>query len=420
MTTARTRKTAEPKPAAQPDDAITADDGVAEDADPTWAKLAAPFDAKWIEKLPKVLNRQDQRKGRCAEDSDEGRYVSADGHFCGGWHSRAVHLDYVGHAGITMRLNAVVGPAGWKLEPVARDERGLPVLGDRGPFWCRLTITTPDGEEASHEDVADNYGGRQEAWGDALRRCAMRFGVGTYLWAKSEHAAELAQHKDPDPLEQKQAAEHVLATALKHAPTLTPEQFDAAPVDPALLDVEVDTATGRVKLRVALEQVRSGIVIRAQQPAQEPARTETPAPAPEAAQEPASAPQEAQDPAAEAPAQQPAGETPQEAAYDLAREAIASRDAELIRTLYRGLDEELAAIDVLPVLGDDDLHTLGVPAGTERVVLGALLMAAGRYVTEQGIAVRDPEPERAFTGPAPTSDADDPWADGSASGRPRQ
>lgn len=408
MTTARTRKTAAAQPA--DDDSITAADGIAEGADPAWAALAAPFDAKWIEKLPKVLNRQDQRKGRCAADSDEGRYVSADGHYCNGWHARAVHLDYVGHAGITMRLNAAVGPAGWKLEPVARTPEGLPIVPDRGPFWCRLTITTPDGQQASHEDVADNYNGKQEAWGDALRRCAMRFGVGTYLWAKSEHAAELAQHKDPDPLEQQQAAEHVLATALKHAGTLTVEQFDAAPVDPALLDVEVNTQAGKVSLRAALEQIRSGIHVRTQQAAQQPQRTETSAPAPEAAQQPASAPQEAQQPAAE----EQQGETPQDVAYDLAREALGCRDAELLRTFYREAGDELRAIDVLPVLGDDDLATLGAQ-GANVIVLGALLMAAGKYVTDNGIAIRDPEPERAFDGPAPAGPVDDPWADGSGS-----
>lgn len=413
MTAAKTRKTTAPAEA----EGIIADDGVrtGEDVDPAWAALAAPFDAKWVEKLPKVLNRQDQRKGRCLADSDEGRYVSADGHYCGGWHSRAVHLDYIGHAGITMRLNAVVGPQGWKLEPVARDERGLPAMGDRGPFWCRLTITTPDGAEASHEDLADNYGGRQEAWGDALRRCAMRFGVGTYLWAKSEHAAELAQHKDPDPLEQQGAAEHVLTTALRHAGTLTVEQFDAAPVDPALLDVEVNTQGGRVTLRAALEGIRSGIYVRQQQAAQQsqqqPAPAESPAPAPEAAQQAPSAPQEPQ---------RPTGETLQEAAYDVAREALGSRDAELIRTMFRGLDDDLARVDVLPVIGDDDRHTLGIPATATVVMLGALLMAAGKYVAGHGIAVRDPEPEQAFDGPAPASDVDDPWADGSgtAAGSP--
>lgn len=161
-----------------------------------WQDLAAPFPQEDLERLPKPLFRDDRDKGRC-EDTPKGRAYSADGHFCGGWHSRSVHLTYVGHAGITTRLNDVLGPGGWDFQPMARTQAGLPLI-ERGEFWATLTITV-DGQAVSKSDLAANFNSTQEAWGDALRRCAMRFGVGTYLWAKSDTAHAKAQHAEPAP-----------------------------------------------------------------------------------------------------------------------------------------------------------------------------------------------------------------------------
>lgn len=147
-----------------------------------WAALTEPFPEDQIERLPKVLDRNDQRKGRC----DGSPQFSADGHACGGWHSRAVHLHYVGHAGITTRLNDVLGPAGWDFTPYALSPEGLPLIA-RGEFWASLTIRVGD-QVVTKSDLAANFNGTQEAYGDALRRCAMRFGIGTYLWSKSDAA----------------------------------------------------------------------------------------------------------------------------------------------------------------------------------------------------------------------------------------
>lgn len=157
-----------------------------------FAKLTEPFASDEIEKLPKLLNRNDQRKGRCQAGTQEGHYVSADGHYCGGWHARSIHLDYVGHAGITMRLNDVVGPEGWSWEPLVYDEHGVPFHA-RGEFWIKLTILG-----VTKLGVGDDYNGSsKQAIGDALRNAAMRFGIGTYLWSKSEAAASMAQHTKP-------------------------------------------------------------------------------------------------------------------------------------------------------------------------------------------------------------------------------
>jgi hypothetical protein len=164
-----------------------------------WERLAAPFPQEDLERLPKALSREDRNKGRC-EDTDRGRQFSADGYYCGGWHVRSVHLTYVGHAGITTRLNQVLTPAGWDFGPlVSHPQSGLPFM-ERGEFWGTLTIEDPEtGNRVSKTDLAANYNSTQEAWGDALRRCAMRFGVGTYLWSKSEAAHAQAQYAEPMP-----------------------------------------------------------------------------------------------------------------------------------------------------------------------------------------------------------------------------
>lgn len=151
------------------------------DRDPIWEHLARPFPDSWVEKLPKNLRKNDDRKARC-EDTPAGRTVSADGHFCGGWHAKALHLDYIGHAGVTMRLNEDVGPENWSLEPLGVLDNGLPAHTGQA-FWVKLTILG-----VSKIDLAESFSSTQEAWGDALRRAAMRFGIGTYLWSKSEYA----------------------------------------------------------------------------------------------------------------------------------------------------------------------------------------------------------------------------------------
>lgn len=154
-----------------------------------WEALTAPFTSDEIEKLPKQMRRDDQEKSGCKP----GTNASADGFYCGGYHARSMHLDYAGHATITTRLNNILGPTGWLFEPMAYDSDGLPIItgGGNGQFWCKLTIGG-----ATKFEVAANYTSVQEALGDGLRRCAMRFGVGTYLWSKSETAQAIKA--DPD------------------------------------------------------------------------------------------------------------------------------------------------------------------------------------------------------------------------------
>ena len=73
--------------------------------------LRTPSPAHQISFLPKPVKKEDQDKGRC----EKGSKNSADGHYCGGWHSKSVHLASVGHAALTDRLLDV--DPGWTWEP---------------------------------------------------------------------------------------------------------------------------------------------------------------------------------------------------------------------------------------------------------------------------------------------------------------
>lgn len=155
-------------------------------------KLAEPFPADEIEWLPKQLRKNDDVKDRCARPNSG---VCRDEHPCGGWHAASIHLQYVGHAGITARLLAV-DPL-WTWEPLATTDAGTPLFTDGG-LWIRLTVagvTTLGYGDASGKNGPNAV---KEIIGDAIRNAAMRRGAGTYLWSKSEAAAILKAGGDPD------------------------------------------------------------------------------------------------------------------------------------------------------------------------------------------------------------------------------
>lgn len=154
--------------------------------------LRKPFAAEEIEKLPKYTGRKVNGKippeayGYCNE--------------CGKRHPLpAIHLDYVGHAGITDRLNDV--DPEWNWEPLALDQCGLPLYDSNGGLWIKLTVlgVTRYGYGDAQGKVGPNA--VKEIIGDAIRNAAMRFGVATYLWSKSdkaEHIKEAAAELDED------------------------------------------------------------------------------------------------------------------------------------------------------------------------------------------------------------------------------
>jgi hypothetical protein len=146
------------------------------DTSSKWAELRRPFLPGTVGKLPKPF-KSDSPKGKCPD--------------CGGWHGLpAMHLDYAGHAVVTDRLNTVVGPENWSLEPIAFDALGNPVVNDRGELWCKLTILG-----VSKLCVGDGSTSAKQLIGDALRNGAMRFGVALDLWSKEELESTL---EDPE------------------------------------------------------------------------------------------------------------------------------------------------------------------------------------------------------------------------------
>ena len=147
-----------------------------------WEELRRPFGEDEIELLPRYTGKKDQ-SGRAPRES----YRQCDE--CGKYHPfPCVHLSYVGHAGITMRLNEVDNE--WNWEPVATDDQGLPLITQNG-MWIKLTVlgVTRYGFGDAQGKVGSNA--IKEIIGDAIRNAAMRFGVGTYLWSKSEKAEHL-------------------------------------------------------------------------------------------------------------------------------------------------------------------------------------------------------------------------------------
>lgn len=201
--------------------------------------LSKAFEQDEVEKLPKQLRRDDKDYDYCKP----GTRVSADGHHCGGRHARSMHLDYIGHAGITDRLNQV--DPQWTWEPMGLTPAGTPYLSDGG-MWGKLTVlgVTRIGFGDAQGKTGPNA--TKEIIGDFLRNAAMRFGVGTYLWGKSESALAKKRGEEPDePAQQAPARD-------------TPSQ--ARPTPPAAPDWQAlyeDTAGNRDKLTALRHMARN-------------------------------------------------------------------------------------------------------------------------------------------------------------------
>lgn len=146
--------------------------------------LRAPFPPEEWEKRPQPMFKgawDGGRKQKCDE--------------CGGWHvlENTVHLEYIGHAGVTKRF-LEVDPL-WSWKPLARDENGLPKFDKFGGLWIKLTICGVTrlgygdavGKDASSTAV-------KEIVGDGLRNAGMRFGVALEFWSKVDRH----EGKNPD------------------------------------------------------------------------------------------------------------------------------------------------------------------------------------------------------------------------------
>lgn len=168
------------------------------------ALLVAPFPVDQIEKLPKPVSRDDRERYQCRP----GTKASADDHHCGGYHVRSVHLDYVGHAGITSRL--LEADPLWDWDFMLKGPNGEPVYTDGG-LWITLTVLGVTRKGYGDASGKSGPNAVKELIGDALRNAAMRFGVATYLWSKSGAAAILkaggSLDEEPKPQEARQQPE---------------------------------------------------------------------------------------------------------------------------------------------------------------------------------------------------------------------
>jgi len=94
-----------------------------------------------------------------------------------------LQADYVKHSVGAEALLAIVGPFDWHVTPVhGKDGAIVGALG-------RLTVTI-DGRETSVTEVGDTTGQENDEGGalknaasDALKRAAMRLGLGLHLWS---------------------------------------------------------------------------------------------------------------------------------------------------------------------------------------------------------------------------------------------
>lgn len=173
------------------------------------AALRDPFPDHQVNLLPKQMKKDDQDRGRC--DSPSSRY-SADGQVCGGYHARAIHLSFVGHAALTDRLLDV--DPHWWWEPVAFDAAGLPAFDRHGGLWIRLTLCGQT--RLGYGDAQGKTGPNavKEAIGDALRNAGMRFGAALDLWHKGDlhdAAAQTTQQADEPDLDEDLFNEHMSA-----------------------------------------------------------------------------------------------------------------------------------------------------------------------------------------------------------------
>ncbi len=159
-----------------------------------WKKLSEPFEDKELELLAKYTGKKDS-------DNKVPKTAYKSCSECGGYHPfPCIHLTYVGHAGITDRLNSI-GPENWSWEPMALDSLGQPLMTNGG-MWIWMTVLgkkLPAYGDAGGKAVDGKTAGNaiKEVIGDAIRNGAMRFGVGTYLWSKSEKAKDMLEDDEP-------------------------------------------------------------------------------------------------------------------------------------------------------------------------------------------------------------------------------
>lgn len=103
---------------------------------------------------------------------------------------------YINHAVISQRLLELVGPFDLRIVELIRGEYTAKDQTHVGVVGCIASLTvTIDGQRVTVEEVGDcekpsnwpHDGARaKDAISDALKRCAMRLGLGLFLWSQKD------------------------------------------------------------------------------------------------------------------------------------------------------------------------------------------------------------------------------------------
>lgn len=96
---------------------------------------------------------------------------------------------YVEHSSVTEKLLATVGPYSWRIVEILRGANGIE--GCIGELTVTIDGVTVSVQEAGDCEQPKNWhteGARlKDASSDAIKRCAMRLGVGLHLWSQSNY-----------------------------------------------------------------------------------------------------------------------------------------------------------------------------------------------------------------------------------------
>ena len=156
-------------------------------------------------------------------------------------------LDFVGHGFLTARLLDV--DPHWNWEPLAFDDRGLPLVDEHGGLWIKLTVCGVT--RLGYGDAGGRKGPNaiKEAIGDALRNAGMRFGAALDLWSKGDADAP---HIPPPPKLPAHVAK-LAAVAKKHGldTKVLGQRFEA---DYGVAVMEADPATVEAFTQVVADE----------------------------------------------------------------------------------------------------------------------------------------------------------------------
>ena len=101
--------------------------------------------------------------------------------------------EYVPHSAVTERLLAVVGPFSTEITQIIRDSKEYnddTITGCVLALTCTVdgeTVTTQEAGEASNPTSKTNGARLKDASSDAIKRCAMRLGLGLHLWSQDDY-----------------------------------------------------------------------------------------------------------------------------------------------------------------------------------------------------------------------------------------